>query len=243
MFWQSYINLSAINLPGLSFVWYSITNNSQNQEVIIMNPVCYIVSAGEYSPLNFCAREEDMVIAVDGGYDYLAREGKTADLLIGDLDSISKIPHDLPVIKLNPMKDDTDTLAAVKLGLERGYKRFRILCGTGGSFAHTFANIQTLLYVAKMGFSAELVNKSEIYTAVHNNTLVLPAYSQGVFSVFSLSSKSEGVTLRHVKYKLDNVVLSNDFPIGINNEFVGESPVVEVINGDLLVIYPSHPVK
>ena len=56
------------------------------------------------------------------------------------------------VRRLPVEKDDTDTLAAVKLGLERGCTDFWIYGGTGGKrLDHTLANLQTLLYLRRRG--------------------------------------------------------------------------------------------
>ena len=39
-----------------------------------------------------------------------------------------------------------------------------------------------------------------------------------------------------MKYNLDHATLTNEFPIGISNEFVGEESQVSVENGELVCI-------
>jgi len=39
-----------------------------------------------------------------------------------------------------------------------------------------------------------------------------------------------------MKYPLENAVLTNEFPIGIDNEFIGQPASISVKQGTLLVI-------
>ena len=49
--------------------------------------ICYIVGAGEpFVP--FSPKENDYVIAADGGYERLCTAGIRTDLLLGDFDSL-----------------------------------------------------------------------------------------------------------------------------------------------------------
>ena len=62
----------------------------------------------------------DFVICADGGLQAAQECGICPDLAEGDFDSFQGVvPKELPVIPLNPRKDDTDMLAAVNAGLER----------------------------------------------------------------------------------------------------------------------------
>ena len=59
---------------------------------------------------------------------------------------------------------------------------------------------------------------------------------KGFFSLFSLGDRAEGVTIRNMKYLLDEAVVTNAFPVGVSNEFIGKAGSVTVKNGTLLVI-------
>ena len=62
--------------------------------------ICYIAGAGNCSRLFLNLKEEDFVIAVDGGFEYL--KGNRIDLVVGDFDSLSYVPEHPNVITLIP---------------------------------------------------------------------------------------------------------------------------------------------
>ena len=88
--------------------------------------ICRIICAGEKCSLTFKPSADDLTIAADGGLDYLAGEGLSADLFMGDCDSSHSCPPSNGVI-LPTVKDVTDTYAAAEEGLRRGYRRYNCL--------------------------------------------------------------------------------------------------------------------
>ena len=64
---------------------------------------------------------------------------------------------------------------------------------------------------------------------------------QVVVSIHNLGKKAEGVTIKGLKYELTDAVLTNDFPIGISNEFIGKMGMISVKKGALccMISYPS----
>lgn len=200
---------------------------------------CIIVCAGEESGFDTPINEGDLVIAADAGLMYLEKEGIKPDIIVGDFDTLKYIPKGENVIKLNPVKDETDTFEAIRQGIKRGYKCFHILCGTGGKTEHTFANIQLLAYLEENGFRGFLTDKNGILTVIKNRTVCFDAGYKGFVSVFSLSDRSKGVTIKNLKYNLDNAELTNSFPLGISNEFLGKKSSITVKDGMLLLVLPK----
>lgn len=196
---------------------------------------CYIVCAGENYGLDFIPQKNDFVIAVDGGMKYLNQVQITANMWVGDLDSISEIPNVADKKLLNKEKDETDTFSAINEGIKRGYKEFFIYCGTGGRISHTIANIQCLTYLAKLGLKGYLFSNQEVITALCDGEFTMNG--NGYISIFSANEKSTGVTLQGLKYPLNNHTISNSFPIGISNEFQNIPATIKVTNGCLLIVY------
>lgn len=210
------------------------------------NKCCIVIGAGDLTVGTVPRNEEDLVIAVDGGLSYCSILGLEPDILIGDFDSVSQkekqaieiLKEQIPdrVIQLKPEKDDTDMLAALRLGLEWGYRSFRIYGGTGGRLDHTIANIQCLLFLKENEAQGYLCDGSSMTFVMKNEEVRFQPEMEGYLSLFSLGKEAKGVSIRGMKYPLDNYTIRNDFPIGISNEFIGEQGVVSVADGELLGI-------
>ena len=59
---------------------------------------------------------------------------------------------------------------------------------------------------------------------------------EGYFSLFCLGKEAKGVTIKGMKYELDNYTMTNDFPIGVSNEFIGKEASISVKDGELVWI-------
>ncbi len=201
------------------------------------NGICYIVGAGEFNNTYLRPNAQDYVIAADAGYLFLQRSEIAPHLIVGDFDSMDgNIPDKVKVVRLPQEKDDTDMLAAIRIGMEKGYKEFVLLGGTGGRIDHTIANIQCLTYLSKRNCTGHLYAPEYEMRVVTNGSIVFPPYERGLIAVFSMGDLASGVFLRGLKYPLTDAAISNDFPIGVSNEFIGKASCIEVKNGSLLVI-------
>lgn len=205
---------------------------------------CILVCAGDLTVGNIAVGPEDFVIAVDGGLNYCGILNIEPDIILGDFDSVGEqgeeavksLEKQIPerILRLNPIKDDTDTLAALKLGLQKGYREFLIYGGTGGRFDHTLANIQCLLYLKNHDAVGYLMDGDGMILIIQNETVHFKADLEGYLSLFSMKGSTKGVSIKGMKYNVDNVEITNDFPIGISNEFIGEEACVEVLDGELV---------
>lgn len=205
--------------------------------------ICYIVGAGDNYGLDFTPTSNDFVIAADAGIRYLEQSGVTANLVIGDFDSLDGTPTHPNTTTLSAEKDDTDMLAAVREGIKAGYSSFHIYCGMGGRIDHTIANIQILAYLSQNNMQGFLFGKDSVITAITNRKLSFDPIPSGYVSVFSYTEKSEGVYLHGLKYKLENATLTNTFPLGVSNEFIGKESSISVRAGTLLIVFPKEMFK
>ena len=73
-------------------------------------------------------------------------------------------------------------------------------------------------------------------TLIENESLTFREDMEGMLSVFAIGGTAEGVGEKGLRYRLDQAVLTEAFPVGISNEFIGEQAEVSVKKGALLVI-------
>lgn len=207
---------------------------------------CIIICAGDLEISQIPIKEDDLVIAVDGGYMYSRVLEITPDVIIGDFDSLEEPyaseVHRLEegksccVIRLEREKDDTDTMAAIRYGLQAGCSEFHLYAAMGGRLEHTIANLQSLLFLKKNGAKGYLWDAFSMTTVIRNESLSFRKSMEGLLSVFAIDGDARGVTETGLKYGLHDAVLENSFPKGISNEFIGEEATVSVSDGALLVL-------
>ena len=186
---------------------------------------CVIFGGGEMKNpayIRQLIREDDFMIAADRGYAHCRSMGIKPQLLLGDFDSYEgSIDEDCPVLTYPVEKDDTDTMLAIKVALEKGFKELLLLGMCGGRLDHTIANIQSVVYAAKHGASAAIMDEDVYITAVCGGQELSVPYREGfVLSVFAHSDVCEGVTLQNLYYPLADGQLQNTFPLGVSNHFL-----------------------
>lgn len=209
-----------------------------------MANICYVIGAGDITETKIKADESDLIICADGGYKYKSLLGRECDMVVGDFDSYGSIPETENKIVAPTEKDETDMMLAVDLGLEKGYREFVLLGALGGERNdHSVANIQLLHYITSKGARGTIYHGDEVFTAFSEGTLTLSAGLEGYVSVFSLSDESRGVTIRNLKYAVDDFTLCSYKPIGVSNEFLGKESTITVEDGALLVVYKSLNVE
>ncbi|MCL2628706.1 MAG: thiamine diphosphokinase [Oscillospiraceae bacterium] len=200
---------------------------------------CYIAGAGDFCETTL-PEAGDYIIAADAGYTALTSRGITPDVVIGDFDSLGEVPNHPNVVQSSAEKDDTDMMLAIKFGLLLGYTHFILNGGLGGRLDHTYSNIQTLAYLTEHGATGVLYSDDTCVTAIENgiyNFTAEEAARGNKIAVFSHNTTAKGVTLKGLKYSLENATLTNDNPIGTSNEFTGSAASVEVKNGIVVIIW------
>ncbi len=198
---------------------------------------CYIFGALDTEVIDFNPSENDLVIAADGGYNTLKKLNIKPDLVVGDFDSLGKIPENENIIKHPVKKDDTDTLLAIKIGLEKGYKRFSVYGAIGGRLDHTVATLQTAAYVAENGGIAYIHDGNYTVTAIKNSAIRFTSDAKGYISIFALSGVAKGVTIKGLLYELNDAEITPSFPIGVSNEFLNKGSEISINDGVLTIIF------
>lgn len=176
-------------------------------------------------------------IGVDKGALTLARNGKRMLLAIGDFDSVEE--SDLAYIKeysdtllqLNPIKDDTDSEAAVMYAIEKGYQKIHLYGGLGGRLDHAMINLR-------------LVSRFPETVYLHDQNNFIYSLAEGVHSIdkrkytyisFFTEDKAT-ISLEGLKYPLDKQQLTNKDTYTTSNEILEDRGIVTVHAGKVTVI-------
>ena len=196
---------------------------------------CIIFCAAQFDGLLFPIPENALVIAADGGLRHTQALGLSPDVILGDFDSLGYIPQSSQVHPVE--KDDTDSMLAIRLGLERGCDRFYLYGAMDGPrLDHTIANFQTLAHLATHGARGTLIGTRYIATVLKDEALSFPAEASGILSLFSLGDRAQ-VSIEGLHYPLDRGTLTADFPLGVSNHFTGKPTRITVHSGLVLALW------
>ena len=193
------------------------------------------------------------VIAVDGGLG-IARRLKASPLpeIVGDFDTVQ--PEVLavytreaqngqgPVIhKYNPEKDYTDTDIALKLAMEycegQAESQIWILGATGTRLDHVLANISMLLLPLRKGIRAVIQDENNRISLLSGQlTIEKHSHFGKYLSLIPLTPEISGLTLRGVKYPLeDHRVLQGESSC-VSNEITQAQAFLKVEKGIAILL-------
>lgn len=210
-----------------------------------------LMCAGEYEPVQIPRKAGDLVVAVDAGLERLLAQQVDPDLILGDFDSLdgkylsylekTDGTKSAEIHRLPCEKDDTDTMYALRVCLERGYREILLYGALGGRLDHTIANVQALAWLKRRGADGYLLGKRTLVTVVEKEKVLLPEGFEGTFSLFALDSRVTGVTLEGMKYPLTEAVMENALPIGVSNEVSSEIRASAAVREGLVLMILEIP--
>lgn len=205
-----------------------------------MEKTCIIVANGDFSKTDIKKNVGDLLIVADSD-NYKLLNIDDIDIFVGDFDSITQVPKNKEFIKLPSEKNDTDTMYAIKYAIKKGYKNFVLYGVLGKRFDHSLANIQSLNYIKDKGFAGVIYDTTNnlCFKIIKNETIEFDNKFTGTISGFSLTNKSV-ISIEGLKYPLDHKVITNNYPLCISNEFVGENSKITVYQGSVLVIFEKR---
>ena len=200
---------------------------------------CVIVGGApiaRYDRINPLLRDDDYVIYCDSGLRHREALGKEPDLIIGDFDSYEQPETDIETIVLPTVKDDTDTMFAVKEGLRRGFEDFLLIGALGGRLDHTMVNVYSLLYLAEKGKNGAIADDFSVVRLVsHTPVEISPEWA--FFSLVNIDGSAHGVTIRNAKYELTDAEIPCSFQYATSNEpLPDKKATVSLKEGRLLLI-------
>jgi thiamine pyrophosphokinase len=186
------------------------------------------------------------VIAADSGLDHAAALGLAVDLVVGDLDSVSKEALALArragvtVEEHPPAKDETDLELALGAAEARGAQRVVVVGGDAGRLDHLLASALGLAPPAARGLAVEAWLGPAWVAAVHGPGQVEMEGRPGeLVTLLAVGGRAEGVRTEGLRYPLREEPLLPGSSRGVSNEVLSTSAVVSLSAGTLLVIRPE----
>ncbi len=178
----------------------------------------------------------DTVIAADGSAWQLIERGIVPHVIVGDLDSLRRIPNPEVAFPSSeivhvPDQDSTDFEKSLLLGLDRGIAEFVVVGMNGGELEHTLNNWSVFLRYSKRA-SLEVFDSGRIGRAVFSS-LALPTSPGEMISL--IPQPRVRLTTRGLVWELHDEILELGSREGARNQARDRLVELDVHEGSVLV--------
>lgn len=199
---------------------------------------CVIVGGAgiaQYARIINELRSDDFVIYCDGGLKHIEKLGRAPDLIVGDFDSHENPRLPVETIVLPCVKDDTDTMYALKEAIRRGFTDFLLIGVIGQRFDHSLGNIAALHLIDSLGLKGKIIDDYSEMQVVSACAEVEDSFRY--FSLLNVSGVAKGIDIVNAKYEVRDAEITPNDPYGVSNEpLKGKTAKITVRQGRLLLI-------
>ena len=187
--------------------------------------------------------DADLIVAADGGAGWLAVQGFTPHVVVGDLDSIeASLLHALEAdgvtIERHPAdKDQSDAELAVARAVASGARRVIVLGALGGErLDHELSNLLMLTDPAWSSVDLRIVrDDTSVRAVIDGGRLVLDGATGDIVTLLPIGD-ADGVTTDGLAYPLAGDALRMGQSRGLSNVIASTPASVRLQAGTLLVV-------
>ena len=190
------------------------------------------------------------IVAADGGARHASTLGLRIDRWVGDGDSLGEagvaelVAAGVPVERVSPDKDQSDTELAVRAALDMGASSISILGALGGPRAdHAIANLTLLSMPALVGLDVRLVAadvRARLLRAPgpdgSPSSVELDGRAGDLVSLLPVGGDAVGVSTTGLAYPLHDEPLLDGRTRGLSNRRTAAAATVTLRSGRLLVV-------
>ena len=204
-----------------------------------------VLANGEYrhpERLVRVVQEADVVIAADGGANWLAAQGLVPDVLVGDMDSVTDEVRAVievqggRLVTAPQAKDETDLELALLEAVAMDVQQITVLGALGGRIDHALANVHLLALTALRGRDVRLYDGTSYLWLAQEQTRV-QGEPADLVSLIPLGGDVRGVRTQGLAYPLRGETLFVGPARGISNVMTEVEATIELEAGTLLVAY------
>ena len=229
-----------------------ITNPSSDpEEGYFLRAV--IFANGNFNPstsILSSLREDDLLIAADGGAKYCLAAGLWPNTVIGDMDSLSPSliqdlkNHGSQMIEYSPDKDQTDLELALTYAVQQGALEILLLGLLGGRLDQSMANILLLTRNEWKDLNLIVSDEPDIAYLMHDNdTVSIQGHPGDIVSLIPLSEVVTDVTTHGLRWQLDQAKLILGSTLSVSNELLETNAKIQIGSGKLFLIHRDTHMK
>lgn len=185
---------------------------------------------------------DGVIIAVDGGAEFLKSQNIIPDILVGDFDSLSKetlqfFQGKAKVLNYPENKDKTDSELAMDLCVEEGFNKVIMVNAVNGQLEHSLANIFIAEKYVQKGIKLYYINRNSVIIILHGKEKLTQKIKKGSYvSLIPLSDFVDVDSIKGFKFSLKGETLYRGSTRGVSNRAVKQEVSVSISAGTLLLI-------
>lgn len=183
-------------------------------------------------------RDEDYIIAADGGTRHALKLGLLPSVIIGDLDSLGSVnlPASIETLQFPVDKDETDLELALLYAREHGFDEILLIGALGGRIDQTLGNLSLLSDPAWDGVDVRIDDGAEEVFFARKQAQIQGRIGE-VVSLIPWRGDVRIARTEGLRWSLQNETLFAHQTRGISNELTAENAHVEIEDGLLLIIH------
>ncbi|MCA1899750.1 MAG: thiamine diphosphokinase [Chloroflexi bacterium] len=189
-------------------------------------------------------REDDFIIAADGGARHALALGRVPNVIVGDLDSAEfdlqpLMEKGTKALQFPRDKNETDLELAIQHALTLRPEQVVILAALGGRLDQTLGNIALIsrpFLLSPSSLALRLDDGVEEVFFCHDRCEINGAAGDLV-SLIPWQGEAAGVVTAGLKWRLRGETLYPHKTRGVSNEMLGETASLQIQSGSLLVVH------
>ena len=189
-------------------------------------------------------REDDLIIAADGGAHHCLDLNLKPDIVIGDMDSISptlleNLKNQETNIFVYPVdKDQTDLELALDYALRSGVKEVLFFGVLGGRLDLSLANLFLLSRDEWKSLTLVVIDEPDTAYLMRDGSIRSIFGNPGdTVSLIPLSETVTEVSTQGLRWQLNKVDLTQGNTLSVSNELIKTSAKVQIGKGKMLLIH------
>jgi thiamine pyrophosphokinase len=187
-------------------------------------------------------KTDDLIIAADGGLRFCLQENIIPHLIVGDLDSINEAQliemknTGTQVIQYPVDKDATDLELSLQVALNKGTHQIIIVSALGARWDMTFSNVLLLASDLLIDVDVKILDLNQELFCIKGPAQINLIHHKGDnISLMPLSECVKGMTLKGMKYPLNNESLCMGTSRGLSNIVIDDKAAIHIQSGVLLI--------
>jgi len=199
----------------------------------------YVIVANGILNQKIEVKSDDIIIAADGGTIHCLNQNIYPNVVIGDLDSLSKEAihelktHNTKIIRYPTRKNFTDLELALLFAKDQSAEEIIIYGALGARWDQTIANL--LLPILFPFISITIIDELQRLHYIHSGqSITITGNQKDTISLIPLEGDAVGITTEGLEYPLKNETLYFGSSRGVSNRLLKKHGKVSLSKGFLL---------